>query len=134
MKKYLENFSYVIPLYSSYEPQSSKLKYHVIPSLSMRDTDKVKLLPVPSFIMSTKNIARTGSLTLFEVLNAVLVDTFTGSHDFTYGHLVQTLLNFSYPFDNLEFRFITHDDIRQFDVIITPLTYVDDQSLDDVEK
>lgn len=134
MKK-LEDYSYVVPCYSSYEGSSGcKVKYRVIPSLSLRSTDYFKSIPSLRYSIECSSIEFIGSKIFFDIVKHSVYDFFGSAYDFEFTDLVKILYNFPVHFDYFELRFLNHDDIRQFDVIITPYSYVDDQSLEDVEK
>lgn len=135
MKKKLEKFSYCIRCWQILTKfDGSKRKYDVIPSLSLRDTSILDSLPSISQSFCCDDFSTNGS-TLLQTLKFLLSDTFEGCYEFEYSDLTTFLLdNIPFPFDYFDFRFVNHDDLKSFDVVITPYSFVDDKSLDDVEK
>lgn len=129
MKK-LEDFSYIVPCYSSYEgSHGCNVKYRVIPSLSLRSTDFIKSIPALRHSSGCSSIETIGSTRFFDIVKHSVYDYFGSAYDFEFTDLVKTLYDFPVNFDYFELRFLNHDDIRQFDVVITPFCYVDDDAL-----
>lgn len=133
MKKKLEKFSFCIRCWQILTKFDGSIrKYDVMPSLSLRDTSILDNIPSISQSFCCDDFSLNGSSTLLQILKFLLSNTFEGSYDFEYSDLTKVLLdNIPFPFDYFEFRFVNHDDLKSFDVVITPYTFVDDQSLDD---
>lgn len=136
MKKKFEKFSYCIRLWQILTKfDGSKRKYDVVPSLSLRDTSILDTLPSISQTFCCDDFSFKGSFTLLQTLKFLLSDTFEGCYDFEFSDLtIQLLDNIPFPFNYFDFRFVNHDDLKSFDVVITPYSFVDVKHLDDVEK
>lgn len=125
MKKFYERFSYVIPCLSSGFTDDKKPTFKVLPSISLLDSLEVQNIPLSKTFCNVSEVYNDGVVHLYEVVNFILLKVFS-PNQFHFDSLSVDLLHMPFGFDYFDFRLFPHDSGNRFDIIITPVSFVDD--------
>lgn len=128
MKIFHERFSYVIPCLSSGFNDEKKPLYKVLPTISLLNTLDVFNLPLNKTSCDVSEVYNEGVVHLYEVVNFILLEVFP-TNQYHFDSLSIDLLHSPFGFDNFEYRLFPHDSGQRFDIIITPVSFVDDVNL-----
>lgn len=129
MKTFHERFSYVIPCLYSGLNDDKKPIYKVLPTISLLNTSEVFNLPLSKIFCDVSEVYNEGVVHLYEVIHFILLEVFS-SNQYNFDSLTYDLLHMPFGFGNFEYRLFPRDSGKSFDIIITPVSYVDDNSLD----
>lgn len=132
MKSFYERFSYVIPCISIGLDDKKNHKYKVLPTISLFDSLNVRNLPLCKSSANSSMVYNDGVLHLYEVVNFILLRIYS-PNQYTFDSLALDLLHMPFGFENFDYRLLPHESGNRFDIIVTPVSIVEDIPEDDDE-